>query len=79
LAFSRVNVRGNEAGLGKEHEANSSRETVCKVPKCRKHNTKYLSSRFTNIHVDGGKRTRCLLCTKILTADSMNRNKLEAS
>jgi hypothetical protein len=34
--------RDNEAGLIKDNEASSSRETVCERLKCRKYNTKYV-------------------------------------
>jgi hypothetical protein len=37
----------NEACSSKDNEANSSREMVVKIPKCRKYDTKYLSDSQT--------------------------------
>jgi hypothetical protein len=47
-----------------------------KKPKCRKCYTKYLSFEFTDINVDGKERSQCLLCMKILAADSMKLTKI---
>jgi len=43
----------------------------------KKYDTKYLSFGFTYINVDGKERPQCLLCIKILAADSMKPNKLK--
>jgi hypothetical protein len=48
--------RNKKTDSSKENEASSSREMLCKKPKCRKYDTKYLSTGFTNINADGDER-----------------------
>jgi hypothetical protein len=61
--------------LSKDNEASSSRETVYETPKYEKYDTKYLSSGFTYIDVDGEERPQCQIYIKILATVSMKPNK----
>jgi hypothetical protein len=68
LSGYKRNDTDNEAGSTKVNEASSSKEA-----KCRKHNRKYVSFGFIN----GEQRLKCLLCMKMLAANSMRLNKLK--
>jgi hypothetical protein len=42
LSGFRMKDRDNKVGSSKDSETSSSKEMVCKTPKCRTYNTKYL-------------------------------------
>jgi hypothetical protein len=50
-------------------------QKIHKTYKCRKYDTKYLPFRFIDIDVEE-ERPQCLLCMRILAADSAKSNKL---
>lgn len=52
-------------------------EGTTKKTKTRKYNSAYLSLGFTSIIIDDEEKPQCLICTKILAADSLKPSKLK--
>lgn len=55
----------------------TDKDHLCKVTKTRKYDPSYLSFGFTSVIANGIEKPMCLLCSKVLAADSMRPAKLK--
>ncbi len=66
--------KSDNAITNKEHA--STCDVRGKKRKCRKYEDSYLDFGFTSIEVNDEERPQCVICSKVLSAESMNPSKL---
>lgn len=65
------------ASLDDSEASTSAQSTVVRKVKSRKYSEEYLKFGFTSTEVNQEERPMCVICSKILAADSMKPNKLK--
>ncbi|GFT10367.1 zinc finger BED domain-containing protein 5 [Trichonephila clavipes] len=64
-------------GTFDDNKASSAQASIVPKIKSRKYSQEYLNFGFTVTEVNGEEKPLCVICSKILAADSMKPNKLE--
>ncbi|XP_035208276.1 zinc finger BED domain-containing protein 5-like [Stegodyphus dumicola] len=70
-------LSGRKRALDDSQASTSTQTNVVPKIKSRKYSQEYLNFGFTNTKVNEEQRPLCIICSKILAADSMKPNKLQ--
>lgn len=77
IGYKRKSTNNEDSDVGTSSGNTSHKEQEGRTPKTRKYDLCYLSFGFTNIINDNVEKPMCLLCSKVLAADSMRPGKLK--
>ncbi|XP_015911765.2 zinc finger BED domain-containing protein 5-like [Parasteatoda tepidariorum] len=77
IGYKRKSTNNEDSNVGTSSGNTSHKEQEGRTPKTRKYGLSYLSFGFTIIIKDNLEIPMCLLCSKVLTADSMRPGKLK--
>ncbi|XP_015906681.3 SCAN domain-containing protein 3-like [Parasteatoda tepidariorum] len=77
IGYKRKSTNNEDSEVGTSSGNTSHKEQEGRTPKTRKYDLSYLSFGFTNIINDNVEKPMCLLCSKVLAADSMRPGKLK--